>query len=161
MWSAAAAVIDRAPIGSDEKLRLQHYTLLLFLGLPAMSIFGVVAGLRGQTTLCVATFVTVTGLFLGWYLIRRGVRPVLVYRTNYIVFTSLLLYIAVIGGEGGGKILWSYTFPLIGFFLFRLADIASDHCRGQSLRDTVVNRDSFVQILVSQQVQNRREGFLL
>ena len=89
LWRAVIAVIDRAPLGSDGKLRLQHYTLLLALGAPSMLGFAVAVGLRGERTLCAAILFTVSGLLLGWALIGRGVRPVLIYRTNYVIFCSL------------------------------------------------------------------------
>jgi hypothetical protein len=110
-------VIDRAPLGSDSKLRLQHYTLLLFLGLPSMSAFGLVLFLKGDYR--TGSIVTVTVLFLavGWLLLGRGVPPTPVYRANTVVFSCLLVYLVIVGGDGGSKILWTYTFPLIAFFL--------------------------------------------
>lgn len=117
IWNSVINVIDRAPLGSDDKLRLQHFTMLLFIGVPSMLAFALVVGLKGERTLCLSVLLTVCGLVAGWILISRGVRAVLVYRTDSLIFCALLLYMAVIGGQDGSKILWTYAFPLIGFFL--------------------------------------------
>lgn len=117
LLNAVNKVIDRAPMGSDEKLRLQHYTLLLFLGLPSMSGFGLVLWRQGEYRTCAIVLITVLFLASGWFLLGRGVRPALVYRANSAVFSSLLVYLVFVGGDAGSKILWTYTFPLIAFFL--------------------------------------------
>ncbi len=58
------------------------------------------------------------GLIAGWFLIRYTKNGKIVYRINSFIFSLLILYMLLMGGEGGSKILWMYTFPLISFFLF-------------------------------------------
>lgn len=68
----------------------------------------------------VTVFVTISGIGLvtGWLLIKSIAKGLVVYRINAFLYLSLLLYLLVFGGEGGSKILWLYTFPLVCFILF-------------------------------------------
>ncbi len=67
--------------------------------------------------LCTLIFISGLGLSVGWYFLGKLKRGIIVYRINSILFGLLVLYMLMVGGEGGSKILWMYTFPLIVFFL--------------------------------------------
>ena len=117
-YDKISTVANHTPLSADEKLRLQHYTIFLVLGAPTMMAFAVLSLLRGDVPLGGSVTASVSGLCLGWLLIRRGLRPVVIYRTNVLLFLSLIVFIAAVGGDNGSKILWSYIFPLTAFFLF-------------------------------------------
>jgi len=118
IYATISVVTDRSPLSADEKLRLQHYTVFLVIGAPTMLVFAVFSLVRGDFPLGGSVAACVAGLFLGWSMIRRGMAAIVIYRVNASLFAALLLYLAAIGGEDGSKILWTYTFPLIAFFLF-------------------------------------------
>lgn len=118
IYNWIGVVTDRAPLCADERLRLQHYTVFLALGAPTMLTFAIFSMVRGEMQLGASVASCVAGLFLGWALIRHGLKPVVIFRLNGALFAGLLVYLAAVGGEQGSKILWSYSFPLIAFFLF-------------------------------------------
>ncbi len=110
--------IDAVPIGDEEKTRLRHYTIFLFLGVPTMLAFGVYDLVAtSNPLLCALIFSSGAGLLAGWFALVRWNLGRNVYRANAALFSLLLLYMLVFGGEDGSKILWIYTFPLIALFL--------------------------------------------
>jgi len=108
---------SNAPINADEKNRLRHYTVFLILGVPTMVLFGIYNLVHANYALCLLIAISASGLTLGWYLLGRLKRGIIIYRINLMLFGLLLLYMAWMGGEGGSKILWMYTYPLIAYFL--------------------------------------------
>lgn len=116
--NSLTAFIDSAPVNDEEKIRLQHYTIFLSIGIPTMAVFGAINLLRGNFLLCVLILCSGIGLFIGLLLLRSLKNGRIIYRINALLFGSLVIYMMVIGGESGSKILWMYTFPLISFFLF-------------------------------------------
>jgi len=110
--------VKDAPISAEEKNRLQHYAVFLSLGIPTMMIYGLVNLFRGNFLLCLLILSSGSGLVAGLLILRKLNDGRIVYRINCILFGSLITYMMILGGEGGSKILWSYTFPLIAFFLF-------------------------------------------
>lgn len=103
---------------SDEKLRFQHFTLFLVVGIPIMVIFGFTNLISGNYKITLFSSASAIGLVIGWSIIRHIKNDILIYRINAVIYISLIIYILSFGGEGGSKILWMYTFPLISFFLF-------------------------------------------
>lgn len=83
-----------------------------------MVIYGLYNLVKANYLLCALILLSATGLSLGWLFLRRLRNGRIVYRINVVLFGLLILYMLVIGGTGGSKILWMYTFPLIAFFLF-------------------------------------------
>lgn len=111
------AAIDQMPMGSEERLRLQHYTVFILVGLPTMTVYGLFNLLVGSYLLVGLIAMSAVGLTTGWVLLRSSILGRSVYRTNIVLFGALILYMLVVGGDGGSKILWMYTFPPIAFFL--------------------------------------------
>lgn len=105
-------------MNAEEKLRLQHYAIFLSVGIPTMVIFGVVNLWRGNLLLCLLVLFSGGGLLAGLMALRRLKDGRIVYRINCLLFGLLIVYMMMVGGESGSKILWMYTFPLIAFFLF-------------------------------------------
>lgn len=103
---------------TDEAARFQYFTLFLLVGIPIMVVFGVTNYLQGVYNITVIAVACALGLTTGWLLIKYTDRDMAVYRANAVIYMSLLIYLLYFGGEGGSKILWLYTFPLIVFFLF-------------------------------------------
>ena len=110
-------VINSAPISNAEKVRLQHFSIFLFLGLPTMLVYGMYGLLHNQYVLLIFITFSALSLIVGWCLLIRFNIGSIVYRINTALFAGLILYLLLIGGEGGSKILWMYVFPLISFFL--------------------------------------------
>lgn len=113
-----SSVINSAPISSIEKIRLQHFSVFLFLGLPTMLAYGMYSLLHMQYVLLVFISASAICLFMSWFLLINFNMGSIVYRINTVLFAGLILYMLLIGGDGGSKILWMYIFPLISFFLF-------------------------------------------
>ncbi len=108
-----------APITSeDDRTRLQYYTVCLLLGLPAVFIFCISNAIIGEYILVGVTAFTGVCMTVGWFLLRKIPDGRMIYRCNSLIFGSFFVYMLQIGGEGGSKSLWMYTFPLIVFFLF-------------------------------------------
>ena len=110
-------LVNKAPISAEEKNLLQQYTVFLLLGIPTMVIYGIYNLTKSNYMLCTLIFISGLGLSVGWYFLGKLKRGIIVYRINSILFGLLVLYMLMVGGEGGSKILWMYTFPLIVFFL--------------------------------------------
>lgn len=109
--------MDERPDSSDERTRLQHYSVFVSLGVPTMLIYGLFSLFRAQYLLFVLILVTAVGLIAGWLLLINLKNGKIIYQINNALFGVLVLYMLLIGGEGGSKILWMYTFPLISMFL--------------------------------------------
>jgi len=89
----------------------------MVLGVPTMVVFGLQSLVRGDYSLSSFILASAFGLSVGWYALGRMERGILVYRINAMLYCILLVYMLIIGGDGGSKILWMFTFPLIAFFL--------------------------------------------
>ncbi len=109
--------VKTAPIDAEEKIRLQHYAVLLLLGITTMACYGVYGIIQGHYVLSALILLSGAGLSFGLYFLGRLKNGAVVYRINSFLFSILLLYMVAIGGEDGSKILWMYTFPLIALFL--------------------------------------------
>lgn len=111
-------VISKSDGSQEENLRFQLYTLFLTLGIPIMLIFGYTNYAQQQYLIMGIALASALTLSLGWVVVKFTNKSIISYRLNAILFLSLLLYMLCYGGEGGSKILWMYTFPLVAFFLF-------------------------------------------
>ncbi len=110
--------IDRLPSDPDDKSRRLFYLVFLILGPPAMVLFGINGLVKGDWFLFSSLLVLAGGVILGWAFLLKPKNGLLAYRINSLVYALILFYVVYIGGQGGSKILWSYTFPLIVIFLF-------------------------------------------
>jgi diguanylate cyclase (GGDEF)-like protein len=109
---------ETAPISNEAKTRLQHYVIFLMLGVPTMALFSLYSFYKGSTTLALVILPSAAALLAGIFVIRSLKDGTWVYRINSVAYMSLLIYMIMVGGEGGSKALWSYTWPLISCFLF-------------------------------------------
>ena len=109
--------IEKAPILSRDRVRFQQFTVFVLLGVPTMAAYGLYNLVKGEYVLSLVIFVSAFGLSVGLFALGRMERGVFVYRFNALVYCVLLIYMLIIGGVGGSKILWMYTFPLIAVFL--------------------------------------------
>lgn len=116
-WKRVESFVERAPASSSDKDRFFQFTVFVFLGVPTMVVYGLQNLARGHSVLFSIILASAIGLSAGWYVLGKLKRGDIVYRINASVFGVLLIYMLVIGGEGGSKILWTFTFPMIGFFL--------------------------------------------
>ncbi len=110
--------VNHAPFAGEDKTRFQYYTVFLFVGITTMVIFGILNLLRGEYTLCLFILMSAVGLFAGWLFLMHIPDGRIVYRINICIFGVLIVYMLMMGGEGGSKSLWINVFPLIAFFLF-------------------------------------------
>ena len=117
LWKRIEAFIERAPIPSADRIRLRQFTVFVLLGVPTMVAYGLYDLARGEYVLSSIIFASAFGLSAGLYALGRMERNLIVYRINLVLYCALLVYMLVVGGEGGSKILWMYTFPFIAFFL--------------------------------------------
>ncbi|WP_051222186.1 GGDEF domain-containing protein [Neptunomonas japonica] len=118
MAKRIALFSETAPISNEAKTRLQHYVIFLMLGVPTMTLFSLYSFYKGNTTLALIILPSAIALLTGIFVVRTLKDGTWVYRINAIAYMSLLIYMIMIGGDGGSKALWSYTWPLISCFLF-------------------------------------------
>lgn len=97
--------------------RFFHYSVFVLLGVPTMLTFGLYHVSIANYRLGILIFLSGTGLMFGWNYLRQTGRELLVYRSNAFFYALLLFYMLILGGTGGSKLLWIYTFPLIVFFM--------------------------------------------
>ena len=102
---------------SDDESRYRSYAIFCLTGMPIMLAFGTYNIAVANYTLALVILICYTGLLAGLYLLYHQIAPKVVYRCNSLLFCLLLLYMAAIGGSDGSKLLWSFIFPLIAFFL--------------------------------------------
>lgn len=109
---------NRQPFAdSDDESRFKSYAVFCLTGLPLMLGFGAYNIALANYALSLVIFTCYSGLISGLYLLYRQIAPKAVYRMNSLLFCLLLIYMGAIGGSDGSKLLWSFIFPLIGFFL--------------------------------------------
>lgn len=118
IYQKVESTIDLLPSELDDKNRRLFYFVFLLIGPPAMLIFGINGLLKGDVFLFVSLTFLAFGVIAGWFFLLKPVNGLLAYRINSLVYALILIYILYIGGQGGSKLLWSYTFPLIVIFLF-------------------------------------------
>ena len=112
------ALINRTSFSPDDKTRFYYYSIFLLLGMPTMLAYGLYNLLNANYILLTFISLSATGLISGWLYLINFENGKIVYRINSFLFSLLILYMLFVGGEGGSKILWMYTYPLILFFLF-------------------------------------------
>jgi PAS domain-containing protein len=115
--TALDVIVAEAPMGSHDKIRLKHYAVFVGLGVMTMVVFCLHNFVVGNFLLGALIFLVGSSLMFGWLLMCYLPLGQIVYRANALLFGGLLLYMVVIGGEGGSKSLWLFTYPLIVFFL--------------------------------------------
>lgn len=81
-----------------------------------MLIYGVV-DIRQYPWVTVLALLCSIGLILGVMLLKRLKTGTWIYRINTALYVCLILYMVLIGGEAGSKVLWIYTVPLITAFV--------------------------------------------
>lgn len=116
-WLVIFDVVDRSPISEDDKERLRHFTVFVLIGMPALALFGIHNYFRANYLLCAMIMVTDIGIVVGWLVLTRQRNGQIIYRILCGFYFSLVMYMVIIGGQSGSKILWMYSFPLSAFFL--------------------------------------------
>ncbi len=112
-----AALVESLPLDSEEKTRLRHFVAFLLLGVPTMLVFGIYNCWQAHWVLAAVIFAMALSLLLAWSLLKSMRSGIWLYRLNALFFGGMLLFMVTIGGEGGSKSLWLFTFPLVAFFL--------------------------------------------
>jgi CheY-like chemotaxis protein len=112
-----ADIIAQAPMSSTEKERLTHFAAFVFLSLLIMICYGAYNLANGNLLLSSIMFLCAAGQLFSWLLMCHLPLGRLVYRINGVLFGGLLLYLFLLGGDGGSKSLWLFAFPLVVFFL--------------------------------------------
>jgi len=103
---------------AQDRLRYFTYTLLVLLMLPVALGYGLNAVSQSQYLLSGCILMMCCSLTFSWLILSRWNNRRIIYRFNAVIFSLLLLYLVQIGGTGGSKILWMYTYPLVVFSLF-------------------------------------------
>ena len=116
------AAARRAPVDAEERLRLEHYSIFVVLGVPAMLAFAVGNLVAGSPPIGWLIVVSGAGLLAGWLAMLRWGRGRVVYRLNFLYYALITAYAAYHGGPGGSYGLWAFSYPLIAFFLFGLRE---------------------------------------
>lgn len=96
----------------DDKERLTHFAVFVLFGQIMFVAYCVYNLLIGDLLLASLIFVAITSLMLGWLLLCHLPLGRLVYRACAVIYGGMLLYMMVLGGEGGSKSLWMITFPM-------------------------------------------------
>ncbi len=112
-----SAMVDSLALDSEEKTRLTHFMAFLMLGIPTMLGFGIYNFMKGNWTLGSIIFSMALSLVIAWPMLKRLQSGRWLYRLNALFFGGMLLFMLVLGGEGGSKSLWLFTYPLMAFFL--------------------------------------------
>ena len=103
--------------GPQEVLRLKHFLVFVFFGLPTMILYGLYNYFSNQYSLVIVIIISAVSLAAGAVLQIRNPGGVVVFRVCTLVYSALVLYMYILGGDGGSKSLWLFTYPLIVFFL--------------------------------------------
>jgi PAS domain S-box-containing protein len=111
------ALVEHLPQDSDERHRVYHFLAFLMLGIPAMLAFGIYNLWVSKLLLAGVIFAVALSAALAGILLPRVQSGLVLYRINLFFYAGMLLYMLVLGGEGGSKALWLFTFPLVAFFL--------------------------------------------
>lgn len=100
-----------------HRTRFFQYTVLVALGVAVMSVFGIYNLILGYTYLSLALFLTLLASFYGWLLVYRNIAQKAVYRCNSLLFTGLVIYLMLLGGQDNSMVLWVYVAPLVNYYL--------------------------------------------
>jgi PAS domain S-box-containing protein len=110
-------IIAGVKASPQDTLRLKHFLVFVVFGIPTMAVYGLYNYFNGQVNLALAISLCAAALVAGAVIQVRNPSGSAVFRVCALFYSSLLLYVFVLGGDGGSKSLWLFTFPLIGFFL--------------------------------------------
>jgi hypothetical protein len=113
--------IDRTEIhgdlNSDDKARLQLYTVFLLMTTSVLGLFIVYSAMNGNFMILLFQILLMFVLIASVGLLHRPRITPYVYRINAGFFAMFIFYL-VLFGQGPSTILWLYVFPLCVFFLF-------------------------------------------
>lgn len=109
--------IERAPMDRAGKERLTHFAMFVLFGVPMLLAFCASNLMAGDLLLAALIFVASMNLLLGWLLLCHLPLGRIVYRVCAVIYGGFLLYVLVMGGEGGSKSLWMLTYPFFIVFL--------------------------------------------
>ena len=109
--------IERAPMDRADKERLTHFAVFVFFGLPMLLAYCISNLVEGNLLLASLIFLATNSLVFGWLLLCHLPLGRIVYRVSALIFGGFLLYLLVVGGQGGSKSLWMLTFPFFIVFL--------------------------------------------
>jgi len=109
--------IERAPMDRADKERLTHFAVFVFFGLPVLLAYCISNLVEGDLLLASLIFLATNSLVFGWLLLCNLPLGRIVYRVSATIFGGFLLYLLVVGGQGGSKSLWMLTFPFFIVFL--------------------------------------------
>ena len=110
-------MVDKAPIGPDEKERLRHFTVFVVLGIPTLAAFAAYHIIHGRYLLVAMLVATCAGIALAWFRLNQLQDGQVVYRIVTAWYFVLVMYLVTSTAQDGSRILWIFTFPLIVLFL--------------------------------------------
>ena len=106
LFRSLIQAIERAPLNRNDKERLTHFAVFVLFGQIMFVAYCVYNLFIGHLLLASLIFVAITSLLLGLLLLCHLPLGRLVYRACAVIYGGLLLYMMVLGGEGGSMSLW-------------------------------------------------------
>lgn len=101
-----------------ERVRLNHYVLLVIITVPLCVVFTLV-NIKIENFLVAAYLVMFLAcMVFSLFALVKVKKLNIVYSTNNIFFVALLVLISLNGNPNEGKFLWCYCYPLISVYLF-------------------------------------------
>lgn len=100
-------------IEAFDRFRFNNYKVLVMLGLPIMLVAGFYHAAQRDYSLVSLIILSICGLTGGWFVAAKLRRRDWIFNLNTLVFAVILCHLLISGGDGGSKVLWIYTFPLI------------------------------------------------
>ena len=101
----------------DEKYRRILFTLFLIIGIPTLLSFALFHGIQNDWPNLLINCGLAGILFSGLLLLRKFKLDLPLYRFTALFYGAFMIYLALIGGEQGSRILWLYSYPLVTFYL--------------------------------------------
>jgi hypothetical protein len=109
--------LERLPLDTTEQIRLHQFSVFVLIGIPIMLAFGIHQLIEGNRVLGLVDCALAGAIGMSRWLVGKMRSGLSLYRFNAFLCAGFLLYMLTLGGDGGSKALWLFTFPLIALFM--------------------------------------------
>ena len=109
--------VFRTPLSPEEERKRILFALLLLLGILTMVPFSIVHATRGHFARSLIILMIIVVQTTSLISLRYLKNASIVFRINVAILGCYFLFLLIIGGSHGSRLLWMFIFPLFAFFL--------------------------------------------
>jgi PAS domain S-box-containing protein len=114
--------VFRIPLSPEEERKRITLASLLLLSILTMVPFSILHFLQDHFARSLIIFLIIVVQTISLLSLRYLKNAFIVFRVNVALLGSYFLFLAIIGGPHGSRLLWMFIFPLFAFFLLNKSE---------------------------------------